>query len=296
MITQMKHAVRDTIGAVLGEEWKRSFKIRRGFKYIHGFNPDIRNPRTYTERMCALMCEPLDPRKTLYADKIAVKPQIAALFPDIVIPTLWTGHDIREAPLERLPRPFVIKSNHSTATTIFVRPGDALDIDQIHAQTTEWLERSHGDGTGERHYVDIPPTLLIEPMIGDGRHAPPDYKFFTMRGRVRLLQVDVDRGVDHRRALFFPNGQPLDVQFLYPRPDDAPALPSNLADMVAIAERIGEEFEFARVDLYNVEGRIWFGEVTFVPEANSGKFTPREFDRTLGDLWAMGEPRAATRR
>lgn len=285
MITQVKHAVRDTIGAVMGDEWTRSFRIRRGFKYIYGFRPNTRDPRTYTERMCALMLEPLDPRKTLWADKIAVKPEIAALYPEIVIPTLWRGRDIREAPLDTLPRPLVIKSNHSTATTIFVREGDVLDLEEIHRQTAEWLERLHGEGTGERHYLAIPPELLIEPMIGDGKQPPADLKFFVMRGVARLLQVDLDRGVDHRRALFSPEGVPLEVGLAYPRPDEFPALPDNLADMVTMAERIGAQFEFARVDLYNVDGRIYFGEVTFLPGANSEKFTPREFDRELGDLW-----------
>ena len=114
---------------------------------------------------------------------------------------------------------------------------------------------------------------------------PPDYKFFVFSGQVKLIQVDLDRFTNHTRVLFDSEWNKLPVKYKYPIGESI-RKPKNLKDMVSLAETLGDEFEFVRVDLYEIDQqRIVFGEMIFAPESGYGRFLPSEFDFKLGSHW-----------
>lgn len=285
----LRGIIRDAAYRLMSEEQAWRFGVWRRYKKIYGRYPNLSTPKSYSERLAREVARPLDPLKTVYADKIAVKDRIRAVAPAIVIPTLWTGERIADAPLDTLPRPYVIKNNHASGGIRFVRHGDPIEIEALEAETDRWLRQRFGASTMERHYLGIRPALLIEPMIGDGYSTPADHRFFVFANRVELIHVDENRFGATSRQLFDRSGHPLEVSIRYPRPDRIPTLPDNLEGMIELAETISSPFEFVRVDLYNIGGKIFFGEATFVPGAMIQKFDPASFDLRLGRLWGEAE-------
>lgn len=136
----------------------------------------------------------------------------------------------------------------------------------------------------EGQYHKLEKKVLVERIIGDaaGRKAPDDYKFFCSRGRVFLCQINVDRYGDHRLVnMLVPDFLDSGVEYGTHRPDTPVAMPARWGEFVAHAEKLSAPFEFARIDLYDGEDGIYFGEFTFTPGAGLTNFSDREFDRWL---------------
>jgi hypothetical protein len=153
-----------------------------------------------------------------------------------------------------------------------------------------WLQTNWYWFNKEWSYRHIPPRIVVEELLDENGNSPTDYKFFVFWGKVRLVQVDVERFTRHQRNLFDENWRSLAVVSRFPRPDTIPRMPSRFIEMKAIAERLAQEIEFARVDLYQCGERIVFGEITHYPDGGSVVYQPREFDRALGDVWGCGRP------
>lgn len=113
-----------------------------------------------------------------------------------------------------------------------------------------------------------------------------DYKFFCFGGRVKCFKIDFGRFVEHHANYYYPQGEllPFGEKGLEPDPNHVEIMPENLDEMIRIAENLSKGFKFLRVDLYNVKGRVYFGELTFYPAAGMGAFVPDEWDYKLGDL------------
>lgn len=121
-------------------------------------------------------------------------------------------------------------------------------------------------------------------MIDNEVNELRDYKFFCFRGEVKCFKVDFDRFIDHRANYFDPNGTPMPFGEVVcpPKPDKQLVLPENLDEMIALAEKLSGDVPFLRVDFYNIQGRIYFGELTFSPASGMGRFIPEEWDAILG--------------
>jgi hypothetical protein len=139
-------------------------------------------------------------------------------------------------------------------------------------------------------YSKVKPRILVEELLLSDGQIPKDYKFFVFRGSVGLVQVDQDRFAGHRRNLYTPRWEKLEIEYVYP-PGPSDPRPTKLEEMVAVAERLGDQIDFARVDLYNIGDRVVFGEITAYPEGGYGRFDPPEFDARLGALWQLDTSR-----
>jgi hypothetical protein len=143
----------------------------------------------------------------------------------------------------------------------------------------------------EGAYDHIAPRIVAEKLLlGDDDSTPNDYKFLTFHGKVRLIDVHVDRFGQHAYHLLDEDWRALAVDWGvgYPRSKSPVKRPENLGEMIAIAETLGGDFEFARIDLYDHDGRIYFGEITHYPNGRTEIFDPPAFDRALGDVWGHG--------
>jgi hypothetical protein len=247
--------------------------------------PDLAAPRRFSELVTARKLYERDARWPELADKVAVKAQVSAtLGAEWVIPTLWHGTALPASP--PWPRPFVLKSSHASQQTIFVRAGDPLDWGATSRRAARWLRRPYAPLLHEWLYSRITPQLLVEPLIGCGRVLPVDYKFFVFGGRVEFVQVDLDREHRHRRVMFDRAWRRLDCAFEFPPDARAVAPPASLARMIAAAEALAAPHDFARVDLYDVGGRPYFGEFTLYPGSGLDRFRPRSWDLHFGSYWA----------
>jgi len=244
----------------------------------------LRDPQLFTELVQYRKLVDRDPRIPLWIDKLTAKQMVAeTLGQDWVTPTLWSGNSLPEQP--PCASPFVVKSRHGCRQMRVVR-SRADDWDEIRRAAASWTRRSYGRWLDEWGYRDIPRGLLIEPFVGEGPALPVDYKLFVFHGRVEAIQVHLDRETDHHWTVY--DRQWCKVSKTAPRIDRGP--PAALARMIEGAETLGKDFDFVRIDLYDVGGVPRFGEMTFYPGSGLDPVDPPTLDREFGRLWRTCEP------
>lgn len=257
-------------------------RLKLAYFKCHQRWPDFREPRRFSELCQTLKLSRPDLRR--FVDKIAVKDFVRKrVGKQYLIPTLYAGPSL---PLVRDWRlPFVIKTSHGSGGNIFVR--DDPDWPRIEQQIAAFLAFDYSLASDETFYSDIPPRVLVEPLMGDGDTLPVDYKFFTFGGVPTVIQVDTDRERHHKRAFFDTDWNRLQIRCLYPDEPGIIERPGKLDEMLRIAAVLGKDFPFVRVDLYEIDGDVFFGELTFCPEAGMARIEPASVDLEWGRLWGQ---------
>jgi hypothetical protein len=262
------------------------------FREAHGRGPSVRSPRTFTEKVNWRVVHDRRPLIGRLGDKLAMKSYAARVCPAVRVPqVLWSGTDVAELPGAGLPARWVLKPNHGSGR-VHVGTG-APDVAQLHRITAGWLDEPLYRERGEWVYRQARRLLLVEEFLGRSGEVPVDHKFLVFGGRVRLVQVDTGRlDGTHRRRLYTPDWTPLTVREQV-RSGPVTPPPAALPAMTEVAEALGREFDFVRVDLYDVDGEVWFSELTPYPGGGLDPFDP-ELDRLLGSWWEL-PPRRAVR-
>jgi hypothetical protein len=266
---------------------KQAIELRYFREYGRLLN--LKNPLRMSEKIQWRKLYQRDPRFVVFADKIAVKLEVAKLIGEQhVIPNLWTGDDPSDIPWDAMTTPFVIKANHSFGRHVFVRDKSNIDCRAIACVLQEQLSYSHDVRGREWCYGEIHRKLLVERMIEAQQGViPEDYKFFVYHGRVHFTQVDRDRFAQHRRSFFDRAWKMQPTLLLVPHISGAVPRPPHYQQMIELAERIGSQFDFVRVDLYDTSRGIFFGETTFYPGSGFAKLEPDEQDLAFGAPWKL---------
>jgi hypothetical protein len=259
---------------------------------VFGTFPDLANPRRFSEKIQHLKLGAHDARMPDLVDKVRVKDIVStALGEQWLIPTLWHGEEVTEEVLRNVPKPAVVKANHSSAQVMFLHANSNFK-DAAH-QANAWLHYDHHVVHREWAYGNVRRQILIEPFVGETK-APDDYKFWVFDGAVRFIQFDHGRFERHTRQFYAPNWKRLDVTMNYPGIPGTIPPPPHLQQMLQAASTLAKGFRFVRVDLYDTPARPLFGELTFAPEAGLCRFNPPEFDLELGESWSYpSTPNAA---
>jgi len=259
------------------------------FRQAHGRWPP-RSPRTFTEKVNWRVLHDRRPLIGQLGDKLAMRAYAAAICPQLRMPPIvWSGTDVAEFAAADLPAKWVLKPNHGTLR-VHIGTGrpDLADLRRI---TAGWLDEPLFRQRGEWVYSQARRLLLAEAFLGSGE-PPADLKFLVFGGRVELVQVDTGRFGDHRRRLYTGDWAPVDVdEAVAPGPVTPP--PASLPRLLAVAEALGAAFDFVRVDLYDVDGEVWFSELTAYPGGGLDRFDP-VLDERLGVAWQL-PPRSAVR-
>jgi hypothetical protein len=286
MIRRFATKVLDLVSAHLPDRAAVNSSYYRTF----GRLPDLKSPRTFNEKIAWRKLYQRDPRFTLFADKIAVKAEIERLVgARHVIETLWTGEKPEQIPFETLRAPYVVKASHSWDGNFFVRSGADVDRPRVLAGLGERLRTSHAEWSREWAYRGIPRRILVERMIETpGGEPPTDYKFCVYHGRAHFVTVHWGRDVRPTANFYDRDWNLLPVSLGVPNRPEPVAKPERWEEMLAVAEKIGAEFDFVRVDLYAPPGKVLFGETTFYPGAGNTLFDPPEWDLKLGEPWRVG--------
>jgi hypothetical protein len=264
------------------------------YRQAHGRGPAGRSPQTFTEKINWRVVNDRRPLIAQLGDKLAMRSYALRVCPDLRVPqVLWSGTDVATLAHAGLPERWVLKPNHGTMRVHF---GTGFpDVDELRRITTGWLDEPLYRDRGEWVYRRARRLRLAEEFLGRSGSRPVDHKFLVVGGRVRLIQVDSGRfGGSHQRRLYTPDWIPLTVREQVP-PGPVTPPPPSLPDMTAIARTLGREFDFVRVDLYDVDGTVWFGELTPYPGGGLDPFDP-ELDRQLGAHWQLPARTAVRRR
>ncbi len=169
---------------------------------------------------------------------------------------------------------------------IEVPAGGRVPWRRIERKVALWLRRTYGERGGEWQYARIPPRLIVEQRVGDPGVLPDDYKFWVYHGRVHYIHWFTDRGLPTYGGRIVDRDWHEPFRSVSQRTHERyPPRPESLDTMIWIAETLGEGFPFVRVDLYEIDGHPYVGELTFTPSAGFHTLDPDRADFDLGALW-----------
>ncbi len=246
----------------------------------------MESPKTFNEKIQWLKLTDRTPLHTQCADKYAVRSYVKnKLGEEYLIPLVLQTEDVSDLVPENFPDyPFIIKTNHDSSGGLIVRNKSKINWVKARREFRNKLKNNYYYGLGEWQYKNIKPCLIAEKLLSDvNGNIPPDFKLFCFNGRVKLIQLDLDRETAHKRNMYDTQWNLLDFKYIYEQGPDYPR-PTSLDKMISLAEKIARDFIFVRVDFYNIGGKVYFGEITFHPESGAGKFIPEIWDSKLGQL------------
>lgn len=249
---------------------------------MFGRLPDLKNPRTFNEWICAhkIKDEWLDYRQ--YADKYEartyVRESIGEQYLNEVLGVYSSFDDID---FNALPTAFVMKGTHGSRYNILVPDKHALDVVAARKKFNKWLKENFYYKAREKQYKLIQPRIMIDRFLKPQQGEIEEFKLFCFHGKVKMISYNQGEGHNRKSNLFDEQWQPLPVRLGY-RGFPQEQLPQNKEQLVLLAEKLAQPFEFVRVDLYHIDGTIYFSELTFSPGGGLVPFKPKEFDRELG--------------
>ena len=250
---------------------------------------DLEAPKTFNEKLQWLKLNDWQPRYTQMADKKAAKEYVAGIIGEkYIIPTLGCWDRFEDIDFDRLPDQFVLKVTHDSGGLCVCRDKSSFDVEAAKKKIEGALKNDFFLYGRERPYKDIPRKIICEKYMQDGDNLElTDYKFYCFHGEPRFLYLS--EGLeDHETAkISFAN---LDWSFApFHRMDFAPfqelpPKPDKLEEMIELSRELSRDTLFLRVDLYEINGEVYFGELTFTPCSGFMPFAPREWDAKVGDM------------
>lgn len=263
--------------------------LKLAFRVILGEKLNLHTPQTFNEKLQWLKLNDRNPIYTCLVDKLRAKEYVKkVLGPDFVIPTLEIWDNPNQITTNHLPNSFVIKTNNGSGgnDVIVCRNKNEIDLKRVRGSMKHSMRTNTYETLREWPYKNIKPVVFAESYLSDKDGELHDYKFFCFHGKVACFKVDFGRWTEHRANYYSTNLQliPYGETICPPDYSQKPYLPENIGEMISVAEKLSAGFPFMRVDLYNVHGKIYFGEMTFYPASGLGSFTDITFDYILGGL------------
>lgn len=261
------------------------------FKSKIGRDLDWNNLQTYTEKMQWEKLYDKNPLKVTLSDKYLVRNWVASKIGDeYLIPLLGKWDTTKDLDFEKLPNQFVLKTNCGSGDVIIIRDKSKLskhDKKVIKAKLDYYLKCDFGATSYELHYSLIKPCIIAEKFIDSSEKDLPDYKFLCFDGKAYFCWVDKGRYSNHSRHVYDTEWNFQKWNQMYEIRDIGIPKPQNFDVMLKIATKLSEGFPHVRVDLYNIEGKIYFGEMTFTNGSGFDLIHPYEADLHLGSLWHL---------
>lgn len=250
--------------------------------------PNLKNPKRFTEWIQYYKMNYRNPIMLRCVDKYEVRKYVEEKGCAKLLNELYQVCDnASQIDFEKLPERFVIKTTNGGGgdNVIVVKDKNTLDIPATIHTVNSWLNKNYPKTSREWAYTAAAsnPRIIVERYLENTASSLDDFKFYCFNGKYRFLSIDKDRFGNHTRAYFNSelNFMP-EVTGNYDRVNDPPNLPANIQEMVVAAEKFAMDFPFVRVDLYNVKGKIIFGELTFYPASGYSPYKPDSFDYELG--------------
>ena len=269
------------------EYLKRMFSARMKRKL------DLENPKTFTEKLQWLKLYNRKPEYTVMVDKYAVKQYVADTIGEAyIIPTLGVWDKFEDIDFDALPEQFVLKCTHDSGGLVICRDKSTLDLKKAKKKIEEALRRDFYLSTREWPYKDVPRKIIAEKYMTDKSGGLIDYKFFCFNGIADCVMVCLDRHLGDTKFYFFDKSWQL--KRLNVRGKNAPKdftvnKPECMDKMFELAEKLSKGLPFVRVDLYECNNKIYFGELTFFPDSGFDANILAETDLYFGNMINLNE-------
>jgi hypothetical protein len=255
-----------------------------------GYQLNLKDPKSYNEKIVWKKINDRNPLLPITADKYQVRSYIKEVLGEekakkILIPLLYVTNQPESIPFERLPSAFMVKPNHTSGRNIIVENGH-LNQEEIINTCRRWLKTPYGLEKLEWAYQPLKRKIIIEKLLhDDDGKIPKDFKFHMFHGKCKLVQVTFERMNNPYMSFFDEEWNFLLVK--KPNRLHGPKIkkPKNYEIMLELAEKLSQPFDYVRIDLYNLNGKIYFGELTHYPGSGTIKLDPSFFDFELGKYW-----------
>lgn len=257
-------------------------------KYL-GYKLDLKNPKTINAKMqyLKLFAYKDNPLITQCADKYKVREYVKQCgCEEILIPLLGAWNNAAEIDFDNLPNKFVLKCNHGSGTNIICKDKNLLNKEESRKLLNKWMGQDFGKQRVEMSYNHIKRKIIAEELIEtENDKSPNDYKIFCSYGKPKHLLVASDRDDRVKYDFFTPEWKWLPVRQDGPNKGEGKIpCPNNFSNMLEYASKLSKPFPLVRVDFYNENNTIYFGELTFLDSGGFAPFDPIEYDQIFGDL------------
>lgn len=262
--------------------------LRRKFKACMGRELDLGNPKTFNEKLqCLKLCD-RRPEYTMMVDKYLVRDFIRErLGEEYLIPLIGAWDSPDEIDFDALPNQFVLKCNHNSGLGMYIcKDKSKLDVEAVKKELRRGLAQDYYLMGREWPYKNVPRKIICEEYIEDSCGELSDYKFFCFDGKIDCVMIVAGRAKNQAKFYYMnkdwkvlPYGRltrSLPEDFTLPKP-------INLEEMFQVAEKLSCGFPHVRIDLYNVDGRIYFGEFTLYSQSGFEDGFDYKSDKHLGD-------------
>lgn len=272
----------------IGKMFSDEIYLKIVYRIAMGKKLDLDDPKTFNEKLQWLKLHNRKPEYTQMVDKYAVREYIAEkLGEEYLIPLLGVWDDPDDIDFDVLPDKFVLKCNHNSGKGMCIcKDKSKLDIEKVRKELKEGLKQDYYLTGREWPYKNVERKIIAEKYMTDKKQDDlVDYKFMCFNGKVVCTFVFSGRfsekGV-HMTA-FDREWNVMPFRRSYPYLKDGFPKPYNYEKMLEIAEKLSDKIPFVRVDLYEINEKIYFGELTFFPVSGFGEFRPEEWDEKIGE-------------
>ena len=273
--------------------------LKKMFRASFGYDLNLDNPRTFNEKLQWLKLHDRNPEYTALVDKYLAKEKIAKIVgEERIIPNIAVYSSPDDIDFNKLPSKFVLKCNHNSGLGMYICKDKSKltnkDVSVIRKNLAKGLAQDYYLHGREWPYKNVQRKIIAEKYMTDGygKDTFTDYKFFCFNGKVDSVMVCLDRYTGETKYYFFnknwqlcrynKRGKEAPADFTLPKP-------GRIDEMFEMAGTLSEGLPFARVDLYNSEGQIYFGEITFFPDSGFDSNLVKETDEYFGSLINLKE-------
>lgn len=286
--------------AIINPYWAFGVVLRRTFdkclddrtyiqwEYFSGMGkfPNLENPRTFNEKLQWLKLNNIHPEYERLVDKFEAKEHVAKIIgKEHIIPTLGVYDNFDEIIFDQLPNQFVLKTTHDCGGIYVCKDKTKLDKKAARKKIEKSLNYNYYYVHREYPYKNVKPRIIAEQyMVDESGTELKDYKFFCFDGKCKMLFIATDRSIGDVRFDFFDTEfNHLPFKQGHPWANKKIIKPTGFERMIEIAETLSKGFPHIRVDLYNINGKIYFGELTFFHFSGNVPFEPAEWDYKIGE-------------
>lgn len=284
----MEDWIKRPLHLVLARILPTKIYIKWVFNRVMPYKLNLTTPTTLNEKINVSKLDSNLSALWMYVDKLIVRDSIDESY---LIPLLAVFDAVDHIKPENIPKvPFIAKTNHDSSGGVIVRDPTKIDLKSFKMELSSRLQKNHWELTKEFQYKPIKKKIIFEALLLDeDNKIPNDYKFNCFNGKVEFIYASIDREGLNYRKIYDINWEPMDITWTAPGDESkfqGPDIeqPIMFAEMIQYAEKLSQPFPYVRIDLYNVNGKIYFGEFTFMHGSGLEPILPSHMDNYYGSL------------
>ena len=261
--------------------------VKLNYFFVFKQKLDLNNPQTFSEKLQWLKLHDHNPAYTIMVDKYAVKEYVSRIIgPEYVIPTLGIWERFDDIDFDKLPNQFVLKCTHDSGGLVICKSKQSLDVAKARRILSKCLKRNYYLGTREYPYKSVKPQIIAEQYMEDGNSGVlNDYKLMCFNGKAKLIELYLGRYSNNLTLDFYDtswNKTQISQSHFAPNSTILYPKPKNLPKMIEFSELISKDMAHCRVDWYEINGKLYFGEITFYDGSGLSPFDSEEDEIQIG--------------